>query len=347
MIMRALSAKGKLTVVSALLMAALIFIITGPMMENSVHGTWSSLCEIEGTLTPRDIIQIGDNMFFADGGEAIRVSRSYDGCNWFEIESPASDHDIWLCSIALFRASGDNLGIVWEETDPELFKKPCSLFFWSIFDGSTWSDPESLFPRDECCTLRDAMMLEDGSLLLLWEERLVQYFKEGDRTIRGSGCDVVYRAFIGEDEIFIERVIEPEDPSFCSADGYSFIDDGERIWCVFEYGLYTHSFYRSWSQDGRQWSVPEPFTISGPPAREALLTSQGEFGILCYRIIEEDLILFKSADWETWSGEKIFKAGKDISRAVITGGSNTMWGVVDTENGMFIIQPSQVLKQEY
>jgi hypothetical protein len=132
--------------------------------------------------------------------------------------------------------------------------------FWSRFDGSTWSEPELLIQRDESCILEDMMVLENGALLLLWEERLVHQAKDGDRTISGSGCHVIYRAYISSDEFLIERTIEPENPLFCISDGYSFVDDGHYIWCVFRYGSYGElsKIYRSGSEDGRVWSPCNP-----------------------------------------------------------------------------------------
>ncbi|MBU7018734.1 MAG: hypothetical protein HXS44_14585 [Theionarchaea archaeon] len=196
-------------------------------------------------------------------------------------------------------------------------------------------------------TLIDAFMLEDGSLLLLWDEPLVENTEFEGRTTRGSGCRVTYRAYIGEDELIVEKVIEPENPSYCYIDGYSFIDDGEFMWCVFYYGSYKQLFYKSWSEDGRQWSEPEPFAISGPPPRKVLRTPQGEFGIFCYDIFEKDFILFKSRDWENWSKQRIFKTEEDLLVATVTEGNGEMWGIFDTGDEMFFIQPSQELEQNY
>jgi hypothetical protein len=73
------------------------------------------------------------------------------------------------------------------------------------------------------------MVLENGALLLLWNERLVHTVKDGDRTFEYSGCVVVYRAYISNEELLIEKVIEPEDTWSCRASGYFFVDDGQHI----------------------------------------------------------------------------------------------------------------------
>ncbi len=350
--MKPLLDKNRFIAISAALMAALIFAIIGWEIEYTQPGTWFFACETERIAYPDDIIQLGDTMFLASGNvkvgsSAIRVFKSIDGCNWSEIESPASDYDKKSYPITFFEVPDGKLGMAWGETDPDSDKKPRSTFFWSTFDSCTWSEPELLFSRDEPCTLKDAFMLEDGSLLLLWDEPLVENTEFEGRIARGSGCRVTYRAYIGEDELIVEKVIEPENPSYCYIDGYSFIDDGEFMWCVFYYGSYKQLFYKSWSEDGRQWSEPEPFAISGPPPRKVLRTPQGEFGIFCYDIFEKDFILFKSRDWENWSKQRIFKTEEDLLVATVTEGNGEMWGIFDTGDEMFFIQPSQELEQNY
>ena len=350
MIMNPLLDRRKFNIAFTLFITALIFAGIGRGMENSLPGTWSFSCETKLITYPDDIIQLGDTMFFAHGnrktGPAVCVFKSLDGCSWSEIESPLSDCNKASYSVTLFEVPGGNLGIAWERTEPDN-KKPRSTFYWSALEDSTWSEPEFLFSRDEPCTLKDALMLEDGSLLFLWDEPLVKYTEFRGTIVRGSGCDVTYRAYVGKDELIIERVIEPENPSYCYIAGYSFIDDGERIWCVFYYGSYKQLFCRSWSEDGRQWSKPEAFTISGPPSRQVLRTSQGEFGIFCYDIFDKDFILFTSQDWEKWSKERLFKTRKDIFVALITDGNNGMWGIFDTGDEIFFIQPSQEREQKY
>lgn len=248
MIMKTLSIKH--IIVICLLLTALFTFLAGRKIENEA-AMWISPCKIEDNLNSDSIIQIGNIMYQVNSGKTISVLKSYDGCTWVEIESPVSDHDIWLSSADLFRSSDNQLGIVWEETDPDRDKKPRSTFFWSIFTGSTWLEPTFLFQRDEPCNLNDTIMLEDGALLVMWNESLVFYSTLNGRTVRGSGCEVTYRAYIGNGELFTEKVIEPENPKSCYTHGYSFIDDGEYIWCVFEYSNHTDSFYRSWSEDGK------------------------------------------------------------------------------------------------
>ncbi|MBU7025326.1 MAG: hypothetical protein HXS48_00175 [Theionarchaea archaeon] len=355
MSMKAFLTKKRVTILSTLLTVAVIFVATGLMLESMLEGTWVFLCEIEDLPILDEIMQVGDSMFLVDEGESIRVLTSNDGCNWSEVEPPAPDHDIWSCSAVQFKVPGGKLGIAWEETDPDTDKKPRSTFFWSTFDGSAWSDPGFLFHRDENAGVEDAMMLENGALLLLWNEPLVHYIEKDHGTVKVTGCEVTYRAYVNSDELLIERVIEPEDPYLCHTDGFSFVDDGERIWCVFEYGgAGTYSLYRSWSEDGKQWSPPEPFPVPDPISDNVFLTPQGEIAVIDFDYGGKTLFLLKSTDWENWSRESLLKTEKGVLQAEITEGKNgTMWGIIDVggildiNSESFFIQPSEESKQKY
>ena len=346
MIMRTLSTK-QIVVVFLLLIASSILLAVGKI-ENTAANMWVSPCRIENNLISDSIIHMEDGMYLAETGKAISILRSYDGCIWVEIESPVFDRDIGLYSAVLFRSPHNQLGIVWEKTGADPHEKPRSAFFWSIFDGATWSEPAFLFQRDEPCMLNDAIMLEDSALLLLWNEPLVHYSNSGDRIVRGSGCEVTYRAYIGKDELVTEQVIEPENPFSCYTVGYSFIDDGDSIWCVFAYHNNTDSLYRSRSEDGKRWTLPEPFHTPVSTCRDVFLTSKGEIGILEFNLGEKDLFLAKSIDWENWSKYKLFKSEKRIKRVIITeDSSGMMWGLLDTEGGLFFIHSPKGFAGEY
>ncbi|MBU7019305.1 MAG: hypothetical protein HXS44_17495, partial [Theionarchaea archaeon] len=161
---------------------------------------------------------------------------------------------------------------------------------------------------------------------------LVHTAKDGDRTFEYSGCDVVYRAYISNEELLIDRVIEPENTQYCKASGYFFVDDGQHIWCVFEYGLYgaTPTIYRSGSINGKEWSPPEPVDLPDSVCREVLVTPQGEIGILDFDVGKKDLFLLTSSDWKKWSREKLFRAENGIRGALITEKSDIMWGLQQT-----------------
>jgi hypothetical protein len=331
MIMKTLSIKHIVAI--CLLLIALFTFLAARKIENEII-MWVSPCKIEDNLLSDSIIQIEDIMYIAEPGKTISVLKSYDGCTWVEIESSISDHDAGFYSVDLFRSPDNQLGIVWEA---DRDKKPRSTFFWSIFDGSTWSEPIFLFQRDEPCNLNDAIMLEDGALLVMWNESLVYYSTLNGRTVRGSGCVVVYRAYIGNGGLFTEKVIEPENPKSCYARGYSFIDDGEYIWCVFKYSNHTDSFYKSWSKDGKNWSSPEPFRVPVSTCRTVILTPEGEIGIFEYNLGEKSLFLAQSADWKKWSKNKIFNTKTRITGVDTAGGNDRMWGLLDTEDGLFFI----------
>jgi hypothetical protein len=257
---------------------------------------------------------------------------------------------VWRHSPCLFTTPDDNLGMVWSEFDEE--KEPRCTVLWSSLNGSIWSEPEILVQRDEHCDLDDVMVLENGALLLLWNENLVQQVKDGDRTFQYSGCDVVYRAYISSDELLIERVIEPEDVWSCKTDGYSFVDDGQHIWCVFLYGLdrTTATIYRSGSADGKQWSPPEPVQISEVNSRRVFITPQGEIGFLDYEVGKRDLFLLTSPDWKNWSREKLLRAENSIRGAMVTEGPDMMWGFIfteGTEDELFFIHSSKESAGEF
>ncbi|MGD2250455.1 MAG: hypothetical protein PVF58_18825 [Candidatus Methanofastidiosia archaeon] len=346
--MRFLSKKKVDIVVSILLIVSIVLLLAGLKFEGSASDTWFSPCRIENTPGPNEIIQVKDVMYYAYNGDIIRVFKSYDGCTWSEIESPVSGHDVWRRSIEIFKTPADQLAIVWQETDPDKSKKSRTAFFLSIFDGNTWSEPEIILHRDEYCSIEAAMALDGGSLLLLWSEDLVRYIEDGDRRIRAGGCDVTYRAYIGNDEVLIERVIEPENPALCHTSGFAFIDDGEYTWCVFQHGTRTYSFYRSWSKDGQTWSPPEMFHIPVSIISQVLKTPQGEIGILDFDLYERNLFLYRSRDWENWSKEKLITAGSGIHGAVITEGKNgIMWGFMRTAGNLYFIRPSDTSIQDY
>ena len=360
--MEALITKKKVSAVTVLLVAAVTFVFTGMALENTVSGTWISPCEVEYALDPFEIIQVGDTLYLSS--ERIYVSsereptshlfKSSDGCNWSEVELTifGEDESVWRHSACLFAAPGDNLGMVWLETPSRVEKGSMSTILLSSFDGSTWSEPEILFQRGEIYILDDVMVLEDGALLLLWNERLVHDVKDGDRTFEYSGCDVVCRAYISSDELLIERVIEPEDTWSCKTDGYSFVDDGQHIWCVFLYGLdrKTATIYRSGSTDGKQWSPPEPVQISEVNSRRVFMTPQGEIGVLDFDVGKRDLFLLTSPNWKKWSGEKLLRAENGIRGAMITEGPDMMWGFIFTEgveDELFFIHSEQGSKSDY
>jgi len=345
--MKASFTRRRVAVMSLLLIIAVISMVAGMILESELEGTWSFLCEIEGIPKPDEVIQVADTMYLAVRKETIRVFRSYDGCSWTEVGSPAPEHEIWSCSISLFEIPDGRLGIAWEETDPDTDKKPRSTFFWNSFDGNTWSEPQFLLHRDERTTLKDAIALEDGALLLMWKEPLVHYIERGDRTVQVSGCDLVYRAYINNDELLVERVIEPEDPFLCSIDGISFVNDGEGIWCVFEQWEDRRFFYKSWSEDGRNWSPPETFHIPGGSAGQMLLTPQGEIANFLYFIGENNLFVLKSTDWKNWSREDVLRTEADIARARIASNGRKMWGIVRVGEDTYFAHPSPESKQEY
>ena len=103
-------------VVSILLVAAYLSAIVSVTLENTVSGTRALQCEI-GDLPPPhpdELIQIGDTAYVTKEEGTLRIFRSYDGCDWYEIESPAPIQYSYSWSVEIFKASDNRLGIVWE-----------------------------------------------------------------------------------------------------------------------------------------------------------------------------------------------------------------------------------------
>ena len=121
---------------------------------------------------------------------------------------------------------------------------------------------------------------------------------------------------------------------------------------MFEYGLYgeTPTIYRSESTDGKQWSPPEPVQISEVNSRRVFLTPQGEIGVLNFDVGKRDLFLLTSPDWKKWSREKLLRAENGLRGAMITEGSDMMWGFIFTEGAedeLFFIHSEQESKTDY
>ncbi len=350
--MKTLSIRKWVILATVSMTCSLFFFSGGLLLESTIHGSWNSVCTIENSSCNGELIQVQDTFFCvdtfvcADSYESIRLFASSDGCTWSEIASPVANRELWVPSMALFKTSDDRLGIAWKETNPDKDAKPSDTFFVSTFDGTTWREPQLLFQRDEYCYLESAIMLEDGALLLLWSEKLVMTATYKGKAIKGSGCDVVYRAYVKDGEVLAERVIEPEDPYLCFTEPCALVDDGNRIWCIFEYE-HRHSFYRSWSEDGRKWSPPEHFSARDPIIERFFLTPQGEIGTLDFEHDGNELFLLTSRNWEDWSREKIFTT-KDAIRSVIeTTGKKGMACLVSVEgDNPILIQPSQASAAE-
>ena len=343
---KALFTRKKTTAMAVLLATAVIFAVMGTLFESTLPGTWGSQCKIEKSLDPLEVIQVGDAMYLTKEADfTIYVSRSFDGCSWSEVELSIfeGDHPVWRHSERLFKAPGDKLGMGWVESYPE--KESANAFYWSTFDGSTWSEPERLLLRDGGCFLKDVIALEDGALLLLWKENLIQY---GEKTYSGSGCHIIYTGYVDGDEKVIEDLNEPENPMVCSAEGYSLIQNGDRIWCIFRSEETTYAAYGSWSGDNKHWNDPEPVEIPGGPNESFFLTDHGEIGITKSDEEGKNLFLFTSPDWVNWSREKLFTTEQSMIYAEITQGKDgRMWGIVETDDEIFFIEPSQILSEDY
>jgi hypothetical protein len=343
-----ISNKGNIVLIVIIISVSILGYI-GFISLMHTPGKWNSSCKFQDlSFYPNEIIQIGNTMFFAYEGENITIFKSNDGCDWSEITSPTAGRDIWSSTVEIFKTPKDNLGIVWEETTEE--QKSRSSFYWSFFTGTEWSEPQLLFQREEFCTPEDALMLENGALLLLWEEPHIHTYTKEGKTMSVSGCNLLYRAYLYEGELLIEKIMEPTDPILCYSDGHGFIEDGQNIWCIFEHGGYDKTFlYRSWSEDGITWSAPEPFDIQGVDFSKDIINivsfSDG-IKMLSFRLKEKDIFLLQTDDWKHWSKEKIFSTRDQIKGVMLTQGENNMWGFADIGENVFYISSLNEPKNE-
>ncbi|MBU7039157.1 MAG: exo-alpha-sialidase [Theionarchaea archaeon] len=268
----------------------------------------------------------------------VRIWRSKDGCTWTEIEPPRFQ-DFQLLSLQLCETEQGQLGVIWQETHDEEEGESRTTFFCSVFADETWSEPRVLFNRNEYCAIEDVTVLEDGSILIIWDEAHFITYEVGDRTVRGSGCTIVYRAYVNKSDVInkndvtIEQVMEPESEKYCRMSAVSLVKNGQRIWCVFRYGDWSSdSLYRSWSADGKTWSTPEQFEIPGVNVEEVFFLPDGTICAIGRK--EEDFwtrpathyFLCYSQDWKQWNRQELFSFDRSPVSVMLTEHESRIWG---------------------
>jgi hypothetical protein len=295
-----------------------------------------STCIIKEKTIADDIIQIKEMKYLVSVVEELHISKSYDGCTWTEIPHPCTIRPHYVYSPALFKTPQDQLGLVWSEKS--LGRPQISSLYMSIYEAEIWSAPRLLFQREEICHVRDAVMLVDGALLILWDEPYyIPQPSLGPNTI-GTGCDLIYRAWVINDDEIIERIFEPENLTFCIMKGLGFIVEDGTIWCAFYQENEDVQLYRSKSRDGKKWDPPELIesTIHGD---QIILTPQGKIGIVDHDYYEKRVYLYTSVNWKTWRKEIIFESDDLIAGIIITQGeSDTLWGIIDSGSDVFLIE---------
>jgi hypothetical protein len=314
--------------------------------ESLVHSDYFQFCKTNTRFSSWYIVQAGDTKYAADIEDShVRIWRSKDGCTWTEIE-PLNFQDFYSLSLQLCETEHDQLGVVWQETYDREQEESRTTFFYSIFADETWSEPRVLFEREDNCAIEDVMVLEDGSLLILWDEALFIKYQVEDRTVRGSGCNVVYRAYVNKRDVTIERVMEPENEKYCIMSAVSLAENGEGIWCVFRYGDWnSDSLYRSRSTDGKTWSTPEEFEIPGVDVEEVFSLPDGTICAVGKK--EEDLwkhpvthyFLCYSQDWEQWNKQELFAFDRSPAFVMLTENESTIWGFASGLGGFSLKIP--------
>jgi hypothetical protein len=314
--------------------------------ESLVHSDYVQFCKTNPRFSPWYIVQAGDTKYAADREDSqVRIWRSKDGCTWTEIE-PLNFQDFQALSLQFCETEQGQLGVVWQETHHGEQEESRTTFFYSIFADETWSESRVLFEREDNCAIEDIMVLEDGSLLILWDEALFIKHQVGERTVRGSGCNVVYRAYVNKSDVTIERVMEPENEEYCIMSAVSLAKNGEGIWCVFRYGDWnSDSLYRSWSTDGKTWSTPEKFEIPAVTVEEVFSLPDGTICAVGKK--EEDLwthpvthyFLCYSQDWERWNKQELFSFDGSPAFVMLTENESTIWGFASELGGFSLRIP--------
>ena len=312
-----------------------LILLCGCQIEPSSY-SMNSPCKADGKGLPSDIIQIGENMYLIYYSEGILLSQSKDGCNWVEISIPTKTKDKFLYSARLVKTTNNQLGLVWSEK--RIGRPDISSFYVSIYEDDEWSSPHLLFQREEIAHIRDAVMLDNGALLILWDEPHYVPQPSLGEDAKVLGCYLTHRAFVLHDELYIERVFEPESLTFCLMEGFGIIIENGNIWCVFHYEGEKPRFYRSKSEDGKVWGTPEPFT-EAMDGDQILITPQGEIGILVHDFYKGTAYLYISSNWESWKKEVIFKTNDQMTGIILTtGGDNTIWGFATTYSDRYYIR---------
>jgi hypothetical protein len=334
--MRILVKRRTITVVSLVIAGAILFLWTGIVLEKSLSPAWSPPVEIELAVNPNDVIQIGDTMYLVGADKKLEAQKSYDGITWSSFDIPFAQEDKKLGSIDLFN-DNNKLGVVWIQVDSSSY-----AFFQSTYDGVSWLDPQLLFMRDRRPNLKTVMRLNDGTLLVVWNETLSGSKWDGEEYVRARL--ISYRAYINE-KVHIEPSMVLEDPSLCSASGYIF-DDGQYIWSITQYrcGNEEESLFRSRSVDGKTWGNYEP--LKGDKTPE-FVYSTGEVG-MSEMYHAGHMYLYKSRDWENWSQEKAL-AVDSFSRVLVTEGEGELWGIIHVffEDDYFFSHSVKELSKAY
>ena len=290
--------------------------------------------------------------YVSDG--SIHVLTSPDGEDWSEIEPPeAGRHQISLLRDVCLVKNRNQVGIIWvDSTADETWG---STFSVSMAD-TTWSEPVTLFQRKEASLLNDALLLDDGTLLLMWEEPITEYLRNGERIIEGTSSVMGYKAILYDKEVVTEELIDPGMSSFHIVHGFSFVQDERgHMQCIFHYRNGMDSFFKSESLDGRTWGPPEQVPFKGIFSEEFIYLEDGEIGAL--RHGKREVALARSKDWEKWEEDLLIRIdeyydvppdnsseGVRITRASIAKDSHgVLWVAFQTEYGIYVSHYSEDL----
>jgi hypothetical protein len=286
-----------------------------------------------------------DTWFLAYNDDPIKVFTSSDGYDWMPtLPIPVYEGPLSFGTDIVLIHNSNTIGVIWKRIPYKTLgsdEVPEFTFMKSVYEKGRWSEPQVLIHRENGCILNDGVLLEDGRLILLWEE--------------GKGLwNIVYRAVIIDGDVSIDQVMEPTHP-FYTMRGISLMGDDEKIWCIFQYRGVRDHIYVSESIDGISWS--DPASLSLPvDIRDIIDCSNGEVGALQYDM--EKITLNRSHDWDTWKEELIMRlddpvffygSGEDkgiLSAACAVNEHGQLLVAYGTKFGIFTAFCSEELYQE-
>ena len=287
-------------------------------------------------ITSADLLYCGNMLVLAYWSPSISVLVSEDGKTWSTIESaPAEVYDEPFSRDITLIKDGETLGVVWADSVGE---SRISTFFMSMYNGKTWSEPCLLFQRENFLHFKNALLLENGLLLLMWEEPALKY---SQGTTSDWDHSTVYRAAVYGYDVHIEPVMQSDSPS-CCVSRPSFIEN--NIICVFHYSNGEKNFFKTESTDGITWSLPEPFNLSEDYVRE-FINLGGE--IAAVKVQPDKILLNRSTDWKEWESEVLVTGDGYIEHVSLAQDSTgVLWVAYQEGATSFISHRSEDLLEE-
>ncbi|MBU7033351.1 MAG: hypothetical protein HXS53_12540 [Theionarchaea archaeon] len=218
-----------------------------------------------------DLLYHDDMWFLAYNDDPVLVLTSPDGCDWMPtLPIPVYEGPLSFGTDIVLIHNSNTIGVIWKRISYKTLGEnevPEFTFMKSVYGGGKWSEPQVLMRREKRCILNDGLLLDDGRLILLWEESEDLW-------------NTAYRCVIIDGDITIDRVMEPTNPLH-TLTGISLMGNDEKIWCFFQYKGFSNDLYVSESLDGISWSEPASLSLPSDIAN-IIECGTGEVGALQY-----------------------------------------------------------------